>query len=38
MADPKTSEFFENVQVIEKIKRLKHCAITSAASNSGMSY
>ncbi|KAH7542755.1 hypothetical protein FEM48_Zijuj02G0108400 [Ziziphus jujuba var. spinosa] len=34
MADPKTSEFFENLQAIEKIKRLKDCAIKSAASNS----
>ena len=38
MADPKTSEFSESIQAIEKIKRLKDFAITSVASFSGMSY
>ncbi|XP_059430185.1 protein DOUBLE-STRAND BREAK FORMATION [Corylus avellana] len=32
IADPKVDEFFENVQVLEKIKRLKDFAMTSAAS------
>ncbi|KAF4370798.1 hypothetical protein G4B88_030518 [Cannabis sativa] len=30
-----TTEFFEGVKIIEKIKRLKDCAMTSAVSRSG---
>ncbi|XP_030505537.2 protein DOUBLE-STRAND BREAK FORMATION [Cannabis sativa] len=33
-----TTEFFEGVKIIEKIKRLKDCAMTSAVSRSGMTY
>ncbi|KAE8039338.1 hypothetical protein FH972_011760 [Carpinus fangiana] len=35
IANPQVDEFFENVQVLEKIKRLKDFAMTSAASCSG---
>lgn len=35
--DPKTDEVFGSEKVIEKIKRLKECAMASASSNSGMS-
>lgn len=37
IANPKIDEFFESVQVYEKIKRLKDFAMTSAASRSGRS-
>ncbi|TQD76487.1 hypothetical protein C1H46_037978 [Malus baccata] len=33
--DPKTDEVLESVQAIEKIKRLKDCAMASASSHSG---
>ncbi|PON40020.1 hypothetical protein PanWU01x14_300440 [Parasponia andersonii] len=32
--EAKTVEFFEGVEIIEKIRRLKECALTSAASRS----
>lgn len=35
--DPKTDEVLESVQAIEKIKRLKDCAMASASSHSGNS-
>jgi tRNA(Phe) wybutosine-synthesizing methylase Tyw3 len=37
IANPQVDEFLENVQVLEKIKRLKDFAMTSTASCSGKS-
>ena len=34
--DAKTDDTFENEKVIEKIKRLKDCAMASASSHSGL--
>lgn len=36
--DPKTDEVFETEHVIQKIKKLKECAMASASSHSGMSW
>ncbi|CAL5424640.1 unnamed protein product [Camellia sinensis] len=38
MVDPQTDDFFKNVEVIGKIKRLKDVAVVSSASRSGASH